>query len=33
MIKHQCIHAPVSCLMRLFMSISDILGRPEGEKD
>lgn len=32
MMKHQYIHTPVASLMRLFMSISGILGRPEVEK-
>ena len=32
MMKHQFIHTPVACLIRLFMSINSILGRPEVEK-
>ncbi len=32
MMQHQFIHAPITCLMLLFMSIYSILGHPEVEK-
>ena len=32
MMQRQFTHAPITCLMPLFMSIGCILGRPEVEK-